>query len=109
MKKCGLFLALSLVLILTACGFGSEPFTPAAWKESPAGERGRFVSDLVSRKVLLGLRRDEVRCLLGDPGYEGKEYWTYVVERRVRGFDSLRVLHVEFAGESVSRAYQRSD
>ena len=74
-------------------GWPSKHFDHETWWTTPETSRYVMVNDLVDRKVLSGLTRDQVKALLGpasfdSPGYPG--YMTYVVKE-------VTVLDVRFA------------
>ncbi|MCE5219514.1 hypothetical protein LLH03_21035 [bacterium] len=66
-------------------GWGSRPFDSAVWREADRGEllgnpRGSMLRSLLRDHPLVGLRREDVRQLLGDPDYVDWEFPARVSE-----------------------------
>ncbi|MFL6626294.1 MAG: hypothetical protein ACJ8G1_07595 [Vitreoscilla sp.] len=55
-------------------------FDRKTWLATPARSREMMATDLVDRKVLVGLTLDQVKALLGPPSFESSGYVTYVVQ-----------------------------
>jgi hypothetical protein len=74
-------------------GWPSKHFDHETWLRTPETSRYVMVNDLVDRKVLNGLARDQVKALLGPASFDSLEYpgcMTYVVKE-------VSVLDVRFA------------
>jgi len=87
-------------------GSSSKHFDHETWLTTPETSRYVMVNDLVDRKVLNALTRDQVKALLGPPSFGSPEYpgyMTYVVK-----VDT--VLDVRFAATDqhlVEKAFSR--
>ena len=108
MRKWMLIVALVLCA-LAGCdpvGWPSKHFDRETWLKTPEASRHVMVKDLIDRKILDGLTRDQVKALLGipsfdSPGYPG--YMTYVVKE-------VSVLDIRFAASEphlVERVFTR--
>jgi len=104
----------AMIGALVCCALaGCEPVVPPSkhfdretWLATPGTSRYVMVNDLVNRKVLIGMTRDQVNTLLGPASFDSPEYpryMTYVVE-------DLTVLDVRFAAAEphlVERVFPR--
>ena len=59
-------------------------FDSLLWKNGDMATRGSMVKDLESRQILIGKSREEVRNILGSPGQEKPDYWSYDVDIGVK-------------------------
>ncbi len=90
-------------------------FTAAEWKTLVPEERYVFVNDLMSRRVLDGMTRQNVAEVLGEPSFRAPDgrYVTYIVKYVGSGelsMISVYLFHVEFDDAGRVRSYRvRSD
>lgn len=99
-------LVLAVLLMLAACNDGSR-FTAESWRQTDPLERHVFVSDLVSRRVLIGKSRREVEGMLG-AGYRQLDSTSWNIGANPES-GRPQMLRVDFSrGVAVRASVQRT-
>lgn len=101
---------------LIACGDQSERwpmhrFDRATWMQAKESERFVFVRDLVDRKTLLGMSKQQVVALLGPASsdQDAEKYLAYIVKADSGLVYLLDIRFSEDASRVVNKVLIRSD